>query len=77
MRHGVKSDNTLENNLATNDSQEYTAKIPGHQLGCYFCNDIVAPGNVSNLRKAFHVKACHVKDKNSIFIFFNNKEHIG
>ena len=43
MRHGVKSDEPevefdSKVKLTTND-------IPSSQLGCYYCNDIVAPGN--------------------------------
>lgn len=44
MRHG--------NNAATNESMGSSAIISGlkcingNQLGCYFCNDITAPGNV-------------------------------
>ncbi|XP_048742795.2 ubiquitin-like modifier-activating enzyme ATG7 isoform X2 [Ostrea edulis] len=41
MRHGVKSD-VEEREPAPLSS--YTS-IPGDQLGCYFCNDVVAPGN--------------------------------
>ncbi|PNF26232.1 Ubiquitin-like modifier-activating enzyme ATG7 [Cryptotermes secundus] len=40
MRHGVKSDD------AVNSIPDCSGKsIPGHKLGCYFCNDVTAPGN--------------------------------
>ena len=43
MRHGVKSDELAE----SEEVQAINSRIPGSKLGCYFCNDIVAPGNVS------------------------------
>lgn len=41
MRHGFKSgeDNPVKPVFSS------TMSIPGDQLGCYFCNDVVAPGN--------------------------------
>ncbi|XP_061186447.1 ubiquitin-like modifier-activating enzyme ATG7 [Saccostrea echinata] len=41
MRHGVKSD--FEGGEPASLSSY--SSIPGDQLGCYFCNDVVAPGN--------------------------------
>ncbi|XP_047125819.1 ubiquitin-like modifier-activating enzyme ATG7 isoform X1 [Hydra vulgaris] len=41
MRHGNQQ-LVLENFEEINSK---TVRIPGHQLGCYFCNDVVAPGN--------------------------------
>lgn len=40
MRHGVKSDDTVNFTPDCSDKS-----IPGHKLGCYFCNDVTAPGN--------------------------------
>ncbi|XP_069674598.1 ubiquitin-like modifier-activating enzyme ATG7 isoform X2 [Periplaneta americana] len=40
MRHGVKSDDTVNSTPDCSDKS-----IPGHKLGCYFCNDVTAPGN--------------------------------
>lgn len=45
MRHGIRE-------LVTEASLPSTSaiprnSIPGKMLGCYFCNDVVAPGNVS------------------------------
>jgi hypothetical protein len=47
MRHGFKSgeDNPVKPVFSS------TMSIPGDQLGCYFCNDVVAPGNVSKTDK--------------------------
>lgn len=44
MRHGANGGEGVA------DAVEAVAgfkSVPGDQLGCYFCNDIVAPGNVS------------------------------
>jgi ubiquitin-like modifier-activating enzyme ATG7 len=44
MRHGMKSGD------ASNFTPDCSDKsIPGHKLGCYFCNDVTAPGNVSTV----------------------------
>lgn len=48
MRHGC---NSLENDNIGDGSASSLIDglkcIPGNQLGCYFCNDITAPGDVS------------------------------
>lgn len=59
MRHGFKSgeDNPVKPVFSS------TMSIPGDQLGCYFCNDVVAPGNVSKTDK---------KSDFYIYFMFNN-----
>lgn len=45
MRHGIRemgTDGPLPSTAAIPRNS-----IPGRMLGCYFCNDVVAPGNVS------------------------------
>lgn len=42
MRHGVKRN---EEEVFNNGFQSNNNRIPSSKLGCYFCNDIVAPGN--------------------------------
>lgn len=51
VRHGLKSTSTdsfaMEQDWSYSTLQE---GIHGSQLGCYFCNDVVAPGNVRLIR---------------------------
>ena len=48
IRHGLRS---AEDSMDCSESDANLCKIAqsidGTQLGCYFCNDVVAPGNVS------------------------------
>jgi ubiquitin-like modifier-activating enzyme ATG7 len=47
MRHGLKKFMEI-GELAEQPSSSNTScsTIPGQMLGCYFCNDVVAPGDV-------------------------------
>ena len=52
LRHGVKSEEEIASIATGVEGQTHKSiplgcKIPGCKLGCYFCNDVVAPGNVS------------------------------
>lgn len=40
MRHGVK-----RGQVSRDPPFAFAKKIPGNRLGCYFCNDVVAPGD--------------------------------
>ncbi|XP_037086702.1 ubiquitin-like modifier-activating enzyme ATG7 [Pollicipes pollicipes] len=42
MRHGSRPPGAAP---PATDGVDRRQLIPGHQLGCYFCNDVVAPGN--------------------------------
>ena len=49
MRHGAKGS-------AAQDDVPSLTSIPGSKLGCYFCNDVVAPGNVRNLKLCVYIR---------------------
>ncbi|XP_063627187.1 ubiquitin-like modifier-activating enzyme ATG7 [Cydia splendana] len=51
MRHGASSDPTLQSDAEQSPTeksageQSHATYLAGAQLGCYFCNDVTAPGN--------------------------------
>ena len=45
MRHGA---NKLYGNCEEENDIAGLKCISGENLGCYFCNDVTSPGNVSN-----------------------------
>ncbi|XP_068224634.1 ubiquitin-like modifier-activating enzyme ATG7 isoform X2 [Palaemon carinicauda] len=46
MRHGYRGDDAGGSSLSLEKEPPVNGKpIPGNMLGCYFCNDVVAPGD--------------------------------
>lgn len=55
MRHGYRL-NKDKIEIEPSEIPAGMKAIPGSQLGCYFCNDVTAPGNVSTtcLKKSYY-----------------------
>lgn len=46
MRHGYRGGDAASTSQSVDKEPPVSGKpIPGHMLGCYFCNDVVAPGD--------------------------------
>jgi hypothetical protein len=48
IRHGVPTEESTSSSSTT-----YKKILPGNKLGCYFCNDVVGPGDVCISNKYF------------------------
>ena len=48
MRHGLRTPWTAGRCVERPASTTLRGALPGTRLGCYFCNDVVAPGDVRN-----------------------------
>ena len=53
MRHGVRDETSIPSNPSA--AAKFSQPIAGSDLGCYFCNDVVAPGNVLFLVSDYYV----------------------
>lgn len=49
MRHGIMVEDSEDTTVCDNSGR--VRCINGYELGCYFCNDVTAPGNVRILLK--------------------------
>ena len=49
MRHGLKREDNGVNSTEKEEANSFKVKVPGDRLACYFCNDVVAPGDVSKV----------------------------
>ena len=45
MRHGVPNTGEDPQSSKRDGRLSNSILVPGEELGCYFCNDVVAPGN--------------------------------
>jgi len=45
MRHGLKREENDNSSTEKEEINSLRVKVPGDRLGCYFCNDVVAPGD--------------------------------
>jgi ubiquitin-like modifier-activating enzyme ATG7 len=45
VRHGFRSDEKVKNVGTEAGTSDMTKTLSGDRLGCYFCNDVVAPGD--------------------------------
>ena len=48
MRHGLRREDS-DHSIEKEEISSSRLKIPGDKLGCYFCSDVVAPGDVSKV----------------------------
>ena len=61
MRHGLKREENDDSSTEKEEISSMRVKVPGDRLGCYFCNDVVAPGDVSKVGCICQIPFTYVK----------------
>ena len=49
MRHGLRREQGDDSAKEEEEISSSRVSVPGERLGCYFCGDVVAPGDVSKV----------------------------